>query len=455
MGAGIGGSSRNDISHSFELWWRPPARRAAPRAREGRRDADTHAAKRAAQGLAVVLGRCLGGGVGRRSRHADIAHHRAHERYLRIRDRVGLAPRHGFQCRVHRVEYAGDVGGEGVHGRPVQACNGPGAQRHTRIGDNEVQRQSLALFEQVLTEPTFAEDEIERRRLQMRVALEKQKESPAETAKNSFFEKLYGDHPYAHDPGGNDQSIEAMTREDIVAFFKRYYVAGKVVIALVGAIDRARAEEIAEELTRNMPAGEKAPTLPKVSLSEKGDELAVDFPSSQTHIYMGQPVMARGDDDFFPLYVGNHMLGGSGLVSMLSDEVREKRGLAYSVYSYFSQMQNKGPFVFNAQTRTDRAHETLAVIRQTLEEFMKDGPDEERLTAARKNITGSFPLQTSSNANIVEYIAMMGFYDYPLDYLDTFIDKVNAVSAEEIQDAFRRRVNPDAFLVVTVGKNGT
>ena len=323
------------------------------------------------------------------------------------------------------------------------------------LSDNEVQRQSLALFEQVLTKPTFTDDEIERRRLQMRVALEKQKESPAETAKNSFFEKLYGDHPYAHDPGGNDQSIEAMTREDIVAFFKRHYVAGNVVIALVGAIDRARAEEIAEELTRNMPAGEKAPPLPKVSVAEKGDELAVDFPSSQTHIYMGQPVMARGDDDFFPLYVGNHMLGGSGLVSMLSDEIREKRGLAYSVYSYFSQMQNKGPFVFNAQTRTDRAHETLAVIRQTLEEFMKDGPDEERLTAARKNITGSFPLQTSSNANIVEYIAMMGFYDYPLDYLDTFVDKVNAVTAEEIQDAFRRRVNPDAFLVVTVGTNGT
>jgi zinc protease len=149
------------------------------------------------------------------------------------------------------------------------------------------------------------------------------------------------------------------------------------------------------------------------------------------------------------------MLGGSGLVSMLSEQVREKRGLAYSVYSYFSQMQNKGPFVFNAQTRTDRAHETLDVIRQTLEGFMKEGPDEERLTAARKNITGSFPLQTSSNANIVEYIAMMGFYDYPLDYLDTFVDKVNAVTAEDIRDAFRRRVNPETFLVVTVGKNGT
>ena len=322
------------------------------------------------------------------------------------------------------------------------------------LSDAEVQQQSLALLEQVLTKPTFASDEIERRRLQMRVGLEKQRESPSATAKNSFFETLYGDHPYAHDPGGNDESIDAMTRDDIVDFFERYYVASNAVIAIVGAVDRKRAEAIADALTANMPAGEKAPPLPKVELPGKERELSINFPSSQTHIYMGQPVMARGDDDFFPLYVGNHMLGGSGLVSMLSDEVREKRGLAYSVYSYFSQMQNKGPFVFNAQTRTDRAHETLAVIRQTLQEFMEKGPDEERLTAARKNITGSFPLQTSSNADIVEYIAMMGFYDYPLDYLDTFIDRINAVTAEDIRDAFRRRVNPDAFLVVTVGKNG-
>ena len=246
-----------------------------------------------------------------------------------------------------------------------------------------------------------------------------------------------------------------MTREDIVAFFKRYYVASNTVIALVGAIDRKRAEEIAEELTRDMPAGEKAPSLPKVALSEKGEELAVNFPSSQTHIYMGQPVMARGDEDFFPLYVGNHMLGGSGLVSMLSEQVRENRGLAYSVYSYFSQMQNKGPYVFGAQTRTDRAHETLDVIRETLEKFIEEGPTDEKLTASKKNITGGFPLRTASNSNIVEYIAMMGFYDYPLDYLDTFVARINAVTAEDIQKAFRKRVKPDDFLVVTVGKNGT
>ncbi|MGD8557953.1 MAG: pitrilysin family protein [Chromatiales bacterium] len=322
------------------------------------------------------------------------------------------------------------------------------------LSDLEVQQQSLALLGKVLTSPTFPADEIERRRLQMRVGLEKQAESPSSTAKNRFFEALFNDHPYAHNPGGNEGSIEAMTRDDIVAFYNRYYVAENAVIAIVGAVDRKRAEAIAEELTRNLPAGEKPSPLPEVEIPAEASELVVNFPSSQTHIYMGQPVMARGDEDYFPLYVGNHMLGGSGLVSMLSEQVREKRGLAYSVYSYFSMMQRKGPFVFNAQTRTDRAHETLAVIRETLQQFIDEGPDEERLESARKNITGSFPLQTSSNANIVEYIAMMGFYDYPLDYLDTFIDRVNAVTAEDIRDAFSRRVNPDALLVVTVGKNG-
>lgn len=322
------------------------------------------------------------------------------------------------------------------------------------LTEPDVMQESLDLFEKVLTKPVFADDEIERRRLQLQVGIEKQQESPSDTARNTFYKSLYGDHPYAHNPSGNKKSLAAITREDILAFFQSYYVANNAVIAIVGAVDRKGAEAIAEQLTKEMPAGEKALPLPKVDPSTQGRNLAVDFPSSQTHIYMGQPVMSRGDKDFFPLYVGNHMLGGSGLVSMLGDEVREKRGLAYSVYSYFSLMQNKGPYVFGAQTRNDRAHESLNVIRETLGDFIEQGPTEERLTASKKNITGGFPLRTASNSNIVEYIAMMGFYNYPLDYLDTFVERINAVTAEEIRSAFRRRVSPDDFLVVTVGNNG-
>jgi zinc protease len=221
---------------------------------------------------------------------------------------------------------------------------------------------------------------------------------------------------------------------------------------MVGAINREQAEAIAKRLTDNMPVGEKAVPLPPVPALESGEILDIEFPSSQTHLLFGQPVMARLDKDYFPLYVGNHMLGGSGLVSMLGDEVREKRGLAYSVYSYFLPMRAKGPYLMGAQTRTDRSLVSQKVILETLDDFRAKGPSEERMTSSIKNITGGFPLRIASNSNIVEYIAMMGFYDYPLDYLDTFVDKVKAVTAEQVRDAFQRRIDPEKFVIVRVGK---
>lgn len=166
---------------------------------------------------------------------------------------------------------------------------------------------------------------------------------------------------------------------------------------------------------------------------------------------MGQPGMHRGDPDYFPLYVGNHILGGSGLVSQLSQEVREKRGLSYSVYSYFSPMRRSGPFIIGAQTKNSQVDEAVAVIQQTLQRYLDNGPTEQELIAAKQNISGGFPLRIASNSKIVEYLAMIAFYDLPLDFLETFVTKVEAVTREQIHQAFKRRLDPDGFVVVTVG----
>jgi zinc protease len=166
---------------------------------------------------------------------------------------------------------------------------------------------------------------------------------------------------------------------------------------------------------------------------------------------MGQPGISRDDPDYFPLYVGNHILGGSGLVSMLSDELREKRGLTYGVYSYFRPMQQLGPYQMALQTRNEKALEALTVLRDTVKNFVETGPSEAQLTAAKQNITGGFALRVDSNSKIADYLAMIGFYDLPLDYLDNFNDKVNAVTVAEIKDAFERRVNADKMLTVLVG----
>jgi zinc protease len=177
----------------------------------------------------------------------------------------------------------------------------------------------------------------------------------------------------------------------------------------------------------------------------------IDHPSTQTHILVGQTGIKRGDEDYFPLYVGNHVLGGSGLVSRLNEEVREKRGLSYSVHSYFSPMEQAGPYLFSLQTRNDQVDEALSVMRDTLDIFVSEGPTDDELTSAKKNITGGFALRIDSNSKILDYIVMIGFYDLPLDYLDTFTDKVTTVSREQVIDAYRRRVFPGRMQTVIVG----
>ena len=302
----------------------------------------------------------------------------------------------------------------------------------------------------VLAAPRFDADAIERIRQQMLIGLRQVKQSPSSIASRRFYRTLYADHPYAHPSEGNEESVAKIDEGLLRAYHRKHYVAANAVIAMVGAVDRGTAEQIAEQVTAQMQRGRHVPSLPEVP-EVQGGELRQSFPSSQTHIYVGQSGMARHDPDYFALYVGNHVLGGSSLVSILGEEVRNKRGLSYSVYSYFSPMRAQGPFVMVAQTKNSQADEALEVMRDTLQAFIENGPSEEQLEASKRNIIGGFPLKIANNGSIVEYIAMIGFYDLPLDWLDTLTDKVAAVDVEDVRDAFRRRIDPAGTIAVVVG----
>jgi zinc protease len=318
------------------------------------------------------------------------------------------------------------------------------------LTDPSVLEVGLASAAAVLAEPRFDDEAITRVRQQMQIALRQSLQSPGSIAKKRFFRTLYGDHPYGHPPGGEAASLEAITRDDLRAFHERHYVAANAVVAIVGAVNRVQAEAIAEQVTAGLSTGEAAPPLPPIPAAGSA-ELREDFPSSQTHIYVGQAGMSRHDPDYFPLYVGNHVLGGGSLVSTLGEEVRNKRGLSYSVYSYFSPMRVDGPFLMVAQTKNEQADEALTVMRDTLQRFVTEGPTQEDLDAAKQNLIGGFPLRIASNAKIVEYIAMMGFYDYPLDWLETLTDKLAAVDIGQVRDAFARRINAASGIAVVVG----
>lgn len=303
----------------------------------------------------------------------------------------------------------------------------------------------------VLQKPNFVDTEFERERKRVMVGLKSQKESPGSLADIAFYKAIYKDHPYATPTSGNEDSISAIKRDDLLAFYKKYYVANNATVVIVGAVDKDQARKIVEQLIGGLAEGEKAGELPKVSPVKETTKIKQTHPSKQTHILVGQEGSKRGDKDYFALYVGNHILGGGGFGSRIVEEIRESRGLAYSSYSYFSPMRGKGPFIMGLQTKNEQAEEALAVLMETVKTFIEEGPTEEELISSRKNITGGFALRIDSNKDITEYVAMIGFYDLPLDYLTTFNDNVENVTVADIKDAFQRRVHPDEMVIVMVG----
>ena len=310
---------------------------------------------------------------------------------------------------------------------------------------------ALAILADVVGRPDFNKSDYKRESERTQVSIRRSEQSPSTVAGNEIFLSTYGEHPYASRPTGTVEDIRALKRDDVKAFYKRYYVARNAVIGIVGDVDRATAERLAEQVTDGLAAGERAAKLPAVQLPESAGMKRIKHPSTQSHVRMAAPGVHRGDPDYFPLYVGNHVLGGSGLVSRLSEEVREKRGLSYSVSSYLSPMEQDGPYLFSLQTRNDQVDEALKVMRDTLQAFLDDGPTEKELVASTNNITGGFALRIDSNAKILSYLVMIGFYDMPLDYMETFSDKIKAVTREQIVDAFKRRVMPDRMQTVIVG----
>lgn len=312
-------------------------------------------------------------------------------------------------------------------------------------------KQALDVFSRVLQKPEFPEKVLEREKARVIAALKESETKPDSIVDRTFNKLLYGDHPYGLRGSGEIDTVSRIQRQDLVAFYRGRYLAGSAVIAIMGDIGRAEAEALAEELTRGLPAGRVTATVPAVKAPARETVQRIPHPATQAHINMGYPGITRDDPDYFPLYVGNYILGGGGFVSRLNQEVREKRGFAYSVYSYFSPLKQQGPFEIGLQTKKEQAEEALGLVRTTVGEFIAKGPTEKELHAAKQNIIGGFPLRIDSNKKIHEYLALIGFYELPLTYLDDFLRKVEQVTVADITNAFSRRIRSDAMVTVIVG----
>ncbi len=319
------------------------------------------------------------------------------------------------------------------------------------LSSAEEREQALDVFARLLQQPEFPTAVLDREKKRLIDAIKEADTKPETLMSKSFNELAYGSHPYGLRGSGEAVTVARIVRDDLASFYQRFYTADNAVVAIIGDLARVDAEAMAERLTAGLPRSNTVPSIPPVPSLERAETRVIPHPASQSHLVMGMPGIKRDDPDYFPLFVGNYILGGGGFQSRITEEVRSKRGLAYSAYSYFSPMQERGLFVIGLQTRKDQAAEALAVVRATLKDFLDTGPTADELRRAKQNLVGGFPLRIDSNRKILDYLSVIGFYHLPLTYLEEFVPRVEKVTIADIRAAFGRRVDPAHMATVIVG----
>jgi zinc protease len=310
---------------------------------------------------------------------------------------------------------------------------------------------AIALATRQLVQPSFPADLWSRERQRIEGELREAETRPATHAGRAFARAVYGPHPYGFET--TQASLRNLSPSDFKAWHQQLHPC-HAKVSLVGAIDRSQAEALVSRMLNPLAARHVCPALggvADVAPLTQAVEAPIPFDAAQSHLLVGQPGIVRSDPDYFAITVGSYILGGGGLVSRLSTEVREKRGLSYSVYSYFSPGQHQGAFTVGLQTRPDQAAQALAVVREVVRHFVSEGPTAAELAAAQANLVGGFALRIDSNRKLLDNLANIAWYGLPLDYLDTWTVRVTAVTVADIQAAFRRVLSPDRMVTVVAG----
>jgi zinc protease len=322
------------------------------------------------------------------------------------------------------------------------------------LTEPDLLNQAVALAARQIAEPSFPDPVWQRDRQRLLAQLKESYTRPGSVASRAYGKAVYGDHPYGHEV--TPASLERINVADMRAFHAAYFKPCYARVSIVGAVTRVQADAVVAGLLARLPASDctaaaALPPVAEVLPLQAARELRIPFDSAQAHVLMGQPGFKRNDPDFFAITVGNYILGGGGFVSRLTEEVREKRGLSYSVYSGFSPGRHAGAFTIGLQTRPDQAAQAIAVSRQVLARFVAEGPTAAELKAAKDYLIGGFPLLIDSNLKLLGNLSNIAWNDLPLNYLDTWTAQIGKVSADDIRAAFARKLQPEKMVTVTVG----
>ena len=316
--------------------------------------------------------------------------------------------------------------------------------------------KAIALAARQMGEPAFAGSVWERDRQKAIANLKESYTRPGTLAGRAYSQAVYGDHPYGYEP--TEASVGRISVADMQEFYASSVHACRARISMVGAVSRAQADAISQQLLARLPQTACAalpalPVVPEVAPLAQAMQKNIAFDAAQAQVLMGQPGYKRNDPAFFPLLLGNYILGGGGFVSRLQNEVREKRGLTYGAYSNFSPGLHAGAFTVSLQTRPDQAAQALDVARSVVKDFVANGPTELEVKAAKDNLIGGFALLIDSNRKLLGNISNIAWNDLPLDYLDTWTQQVDKVTLQDIKTAMAAKLQPDKMVTIVLGGN--
>jgi zinc protease len=309
----------------------------------------------------------------------------------------------------------------------------------------------LALLAEVLTQSTFPQEEIERQKQAIVASLKARDEEPGDIAERRFSAALFPNSPYGRPVEGMESSVRAISQKGLREFYERYYRPNRTIMAVVGDVT---AEEIDEALNQAFSSWKKGepggkPLVP--SSTGAPTLIRVDKELTQANIIMGHEGVTRGNPDYYVIQVMNNILGGGGFSSRVVDSIRNERGLAYSVYTYFNADKSHGTFQFVMQTKNDSAREAMRIAREEIERIRREPVSEQELNDAKDYLTGSFPLRLDTNRKVANFLAQVEFFQLGLDYPDRYGDLIRKVTREDVLRVAKRYLQPEKLITVVVG----
>ena len=312
---------------------------------------------------------------------------------------------------------------------------------------------AVDLLTLAVNEPRFDKDPVERMRAQIIAGLRNEAKDPETVAFEAWFKAAFPNHPYGRLTDGDEKTVSTITADDIRAFRKRMFARDNLKIAVVGAIDAKTLGPILDKVFGKLPA--KADFLPVADVKPViGARVVEPMDVPQTVIRFGTLGLKRDDPDFIPAYVMNHILGGGSFSSRLYEEVREKRGLTYSIYTFLGAYDHTGILLGGTATRADRADETLKLIESEVRRMAKDGPTADELAKAKSYLIGSYPLQFDSSSKIASALIGMQLDNLPIDYMETRTAMIEGITLDQVKAAAKRLLDNGGLTIAIVGQTG-